>query len=39
MKDNDHQTALLIKSAIANHNIARLKIKLNKSKKNQEFTR
>tara|TARA_B100000424_G_C22944088_1_gene502384 strand:+ start:3513 stop:4343 length:831 start_codon:yes stop_codon:yes gene_type:complete len=32
MKDNDHQTALLIKSAIANHNIHRLKIKLNKSK-------
>tara|TARA_B110000008_G_C16959122_1_gene559410 strand:- start:1295 stop:2134 length:840 start_codon:yes stop_codon:yes gene_type:complete len=33
MKDNDHQTALLIKAAIANHNITRLKIKLNKSKK------
>ena len=33
MKENDHQTALLIKSAIANHNITRLKIKLNKSKK------
>lgn len=32
MEDNDHQTALLIKSAIANHNIQRLKIKLNKSK-------
>lgn len=33
MEDNDHQTALLIKSAIANHNISRLKIKLNNSKK------
>lgn len=33
MENNDHQTALLIKSAIANHNISRLKLKLNKSKK------
>ena len=32
MENNDHQPALLIKSAIANHNITRLKLKLNKSK-------
>lgn len=32
MENNDHQTALLVKSAIANHNITRLKLKLNKSK-------
>ena len=32
MEDNDHQTALLVKTAIANHNITRLKLKLNKSK-------
>ena len=33
MKTNDHQTAILIKSAIANINIKRLKIKYNKKQK------
>ena len=32
MEDNDHQTALLIKSAVANHNISRLKIKIKQIK-------
>ena len=30
MKEQDHQTAILIKTALLNHNISRLKLKLNK---------
>ena len=33
MENNDHQTAIIIKSAIDDHNISRLKIKFNKKMK------